>query len=60
MNKKQIITAGYLSSALATLIGVSTAIGASSPHTIARATTVACIFGVFGICSFMFSLVAKD
>ena len=60
MNKKLLITIGYSVSVLATVIGIITAMGATSPDTITRATTVAIILGVFGIASFLFVLVSKE
>jgi len=60
MNKKMFLTSGYISSGLATLIGVSTAILAESPNSMSRASIVAIIFGLFGISSFFFGLVSKE
>jgi hypothetical protein len=60
MNKKLLITCGYAVSALAGLIGIITAAGATSPNTMTRAGSVAGILAVFGVTSFVFALIAKD
>jgi hypothetical protein len=60
MNRKLLIACGYGVSALAGLIGIITAAGASSPNTITRAGSVAGILAVFGITSFVFALISRD
>jgi hypothetical protein len=60
MNKKLLITCGYAVSALAGTVGIITAAGATSPNTIARASSVAGILALFGVTSFVFALISKD
>lgn len=60
MSRKILVTLGYATTALAVLVGVGTAIGADSANTIARASTVSGLLGLFGVGTFMFALISKE
>lgn len=60
MSRKTLVLFGYAATTLAVLVGVGTAIGAESANTIARASTVSGLLGLFGVGTFMFALISKE